>query len=204
MRDNNIDMWIVMSREGNFDPLYPNMGKGYVGKNGYYIFTDPGEGRIERAALGVGGYFLKEGGAYDHFGAEEELKSYVEDRDPQRIGLNISKSIGGADGLSHSGYLELEEILGETYAERFVSAEKLVSDFRSQRVASEIAAFSEACELSYTIAEKAMSNAVIKIIERGDVLMLDFGVGLMNMYTDMKRIAYVLRRETRVPDGTIN
>ena len=248
MRENNIDMWIIMNREGNFDPLYPDMGEGYVGLTGYYIFTDRGEDRIERAALGISGYLLKEGGAYDHFGSELELKNFVEERDPQRIGLNISKSIGGADGLSHSGYEELQEILGEKYAARFVSAEKLVSDFRSRRVASEIAAYGEACELSYTIAERALSNEVItpgvttledvawwireqqfkhnlessfgmpsvyltgprgiiatstdKIIERGDVIMLDYGVGLMNMYTDMKRMAYVLREgETLVPPG---
>ena len=251
MRENNIDMWIIMNREGSFDPLYPDMGKGYVGRTGYYIFTDNGEGRIERAALGINGYLLEQGGAYDHFGPEIELKEYVTERNPKRIGLNFSKAIGGADGLSYSGYQELVEILGENYASRFVSAEKLVSDFRSRRVASEIAAFGEACELSYTIAEKALSNEVItpgittledvawwireqqfknnletsfgmpsvyltgpigiiatstdKIIERGDVIMLDYGVGLMNMYTDMKRIAYVLRDgETSVPPGIQN
>ena len=251
MRENNIDMWIIMNREGNFDPLYPDMGGGYVGLTGYYIFTDHGGDRIERAALGISGYLLKEGGAYDHFGSEIELKDYVQDRNPQRIGLNMSKAIGGADGLSHSGYQELVEILGTEYEQRFVSAEKLVSDFRSRRVASEIAAFGEACELSYTIAERALSNEVItpgittledvawwiheqqfkhnvetsfgmpsvyltgprgiiatstdKIIERGDVIMLDYGVGLMNMYTDMKRIAYVLREgETAVPPGIQN
>ena len=36
-----------------------------------------------------------------------------------------------------------------------------MSDFRSRRVASEIAAYGEACELSYTIAERALSNEVI-------------------------------------------
>ncbi len=251
MQENQIDMWIVMCREGSFDPLYKDLGEGYVGSTGYYVFTDDGSGRIERAALGISGYLLKEGGAYDHFGSDLELKEYVSERDPQRIGLNISKAIGGADGLSHSGYLELIEVLGQKYADRFVSAEKLVSDFRSRRVASEIAAYGEACELSYTIAERALSNEVItpgittledvawwikeqqfkhnlessfgmpsvyitgprgviatstdKIIERGDVIMLDYGVGLMNMYTDMKRIAYVLREgETRVPEGIQN
>jgi len=251
MRENNIDMWIVMCREGSFDPLYPDLGEGYVASTGYYIFTDHGEGRIERAVLGISGYLLEEGGAYDYFGSLPELKQYVEERNPQTIGLNISKYIGGADGLSHSGYLELSEILGEVYVDRFVSAEKLVSDFRSRRVASEIAAFAEACELSYTIAEKALSNAVItpnkttleevawwmkeqlhkhnlnssfgmpsvyvtgvrgiialsndRIIQRGDVLTIDWGVGLMNMYTDMKRMAYVLDEgETKVPDGIIN
>lgn len=251
MKENNIDMWIIMNREGNFDPLYLDMGEGYVGSTGYYIFTDNGTDRIERAALGIGGYLLSEGGSYDYFGSHTELKDYVSTRDPKRIGLNISKSIGGADGLSYSGYLELSEILGKKYADRFVSAEKLVSDFRSRRVASEIAVYGEAGELSYQIAERAFSNEVItpgettledvawfmkdqlfknnlessfgmpsvyvtgpdgvvatstdRIIQRGDVLMLDWGVGLMNMYTDMKRMAYVLKEgETEVPAGIKN
>jgi len=128
MRENDIDMWIVMNREGSFDPLYPDLGEGYVGSTGYYIFTDKGGDRIERVALGISGYLLEEGGAYDYFGSEPELKKFVEERDPKRIGLNYSKSIGGADGLTYSGYMELSDILGETYTERFVSAEKLVSD----------------------------------------------------------------------------
>lgn len=251
MRENNIDMWIVTNREGNFDPLYADMGEGYVGSTGYYIFTDTGEDRIERAVLGISGYLLEEGGTYDYFGSASELKKFVEARDPKSIGLNISKNFGGADGLTHSAYLELVEILGKEYESRFVSAEKLVSDFRSRRVASEIAIYGEAGELSYTIAERAFSNEVItpgvttledvawwmkeqqfkhnlgssfgmpsvyitgpdgveatssdRIIQRGDVLMIDWGVGLMNMYTDMKRIAYVLKEgETKVPDGIQN
>jgi Xaa-Pro aminopeptidase len=251
MRENNIAMWIVTNREGNLDPLYTDMGEGYVGSNAYYIFTDTGEDRIERAALGVGGYLLKEGGTYDYFGSADELKDFISKRDPKSIGLNISKNFGGADGLTHSAYLELSEILGEKYTQRFVSAEKLVSDFRSRRVASEIAIYGEAGEFSYTIAERAFSNEVItpgittledvawfmkdqqfknnlgssfgmpsvyvtgpdgviatssdRIIQRGDVLMLDWGVGLMNMFTDMKRIAYVLKEgETEVPLGIQN
>ena len=251
MRENNIDMWIVTNREGNFDPLYTDMGEGYVGSTGYYIFTDKGGDRIERAVLGINGYLLEKGDIYDYFGSANELKAFVEARNPKRIGLNISKNFGGADGLTHSAYLELAEILGKTYENRFVSAEKLVSDFRSRRVASEIAIYGEAGELSYTIAERAFSNEVItpgvttledvawwmkeqqfkhnlgssfgmpsvyitgpdgveatssdRIIQGGDVLMIDWGVGLMNMYTDMKRIAYVLKEgETGVPPGIQN
>ncbi len=63
MRENNIDMWIVTNREGNLDPLYADMGEGYVGGNAYYIFTDTGKDRIERAALGVGGHRSSAGSA---------------------------------------------------------------------------------------------------------------------------------------------
>ena len=251
MRENKIDMWIVTNREGNLDPLYTDMGEGYVGGNAYYIFTDTGQERVERAALGVSGYLLEEGGAYDYFGDADELKDFVEKRNPRSIGLNISKNFGGADGLTHSAYLELTEIFGAEFAERFVTAEKLVSDFRSRRVASEIAIYGEAGEFSYTIAERAFSNEVItpgvttledvawfmkdqqfknnlgssfgmpsvyvtgpdgviatstdRIIQRGDILMLDWGVGLMNMFTDMKRMAYLLKEgETEVPAAIQN
>lgn len=251
MRENNIDMWIITNKEGNFDPLYPDMGAGYTTQNGYYIFTDTGKPRIERAALGIDGGFLEGGGSYDYFGSEAELKDYVTQRDPKRIGLNMSKMIGGADGLSHTMYQHLAEVLGKKYESRFVSAEKLTSDFRSRRVATEIGVFTEAGNYSYQIAERAFSNEVItpgvttledvawwmkeqlfknnlessfgmpsvyvtgpdgivatstdRIIQRGDILMLDWGVGLMNMYTDMKRIAYVLKEgETEVPKSIQN
>ncbi len=248
MRENGIDMWIITNREGNYDPLYQDMGGGYTSTDGYYVFTDRGGDRIERAALGMSGYLLEESGVYDYIGPADELADYVRERDPQRIGLNYSKNFGGADGLSYSEYLELSELLGEKYAARFVSAEKLTSDFRSRRVASEIAAFAEAGELSYQLAERALSNEVItpgvttledvawwmleqlhkhnlgssfgmpsvyvtgpegieavstdRIIRRGDIMMIDWGVGLMNFYTDMKRVAYVLREgETEVPES---
>lgn len=246
MRENKIDMWIIMCREGKFDPLYADLGEGYVHHNGYYIFYDKGTGRVERSVLGIDGYLLEQTGAYDYFGSESELKDFVAKRDPQHIGLNMSKDIGGADGMSYTGRMELAEILGKKFEARFVSAEKLVSDFLSRHVASEVAAFAEAGNYSYQIAERALSNEVItpgvttledvawwmkeqlyknnlessfgmpsvyvtgpkgieatsssRIIQRGDILMIDWGVGLMGYYTDMKRIAYVLKEgEKEVP-----
>ncbi|MDH3270761.1 MAG: M24 family metallopeptidase [Gemmatimonadota bacterium] len=246
MHDNDLDMWIVVMREGLLDPLWEALGRGYVGDWAYYVFTDRGA-RAERAALGVGGYRLEECGVYDYFGGAGELQAYVAERDPDRIGVNIAASIGGADGLSHTSYLHLQQVLG-AYGDRLVSAERFVSDFRSTRTAIELATFAEAGEMSREIAERAFSNEVItpgvttledvawwmsdqqlqrglessfdmpsvyitgpggieatssdRIIQRGDLLMLDWGVGFLDFYTDMKRIAYVLREgETEPPAG---
>ena len=274
MRDNDLDMWIVVVREGLLDPMWEALGRGYVGDWAYYVFTDraareadtaggpagarPGAeadagggagvaGRVERAALGVGGYRLERCGVYDHFGAADELPEFVSARDPRRIGVNMAESIGGADGLSHTSYLHLREVLGP-YADRLVSAERFVSDFRATRTAIELATFAEAGEISREIAERAFSNDVVtpgvttledvawwmsdqllargldssfdmpsvyvtgpegivatsseRIIQRGDLLMIDWGVGFLDFYTDMKRIAYVLREgETEAPAG---
>ncbi|MEO2159406.1 MAG: peptidase M24, partial [bacterium] len=106
MKENEIDMWIVMMKEGHLDPLYEDLGRGYVGSVGYYIFTDQGNNQIERVALGISGYLLEENGAYDLVTSDFDLKAFVQQRNPNRIGVNMSREIGGADGLSHSSYLQ--------------------------------------------------------------------------------------------------
>ncbi len=248
MRENGIDMWITTVREGDYGPLYEDLGRGYPSSLGFYVFTDRGGDRIERAAMGVGGYLLEECGVYDIVTGSTNLGSFVAERDPSRIGVNMARNIGAADGLSHTSYQAIREELGETYASRLVSAEKLVSDFRSRRVTTEVAAFAEAGEISRELAERAFSNEVItpgvtaledvawwlmdqllarglgssfdmpsiyitgpegieatsndRIIQRGDLLMIDWGVGFLNLYTDMKRIAYVLKEgEREAPPG---
>lgn len=161
MRENKVDMWIVTLQEQAYDPLYDDLGRGYPGSMlGYYVFTDRGGDRIERAALGIDGYMLEQCGVYDIV-TGPDLAAFVRERDPKRIALNYSEEIGAADGLSHSSFQKISKALGEPYVSRFVSAERLVSDFRSRRVATEIAAFSEAGQHSVELAERALSNEVI-------------------------------------------
>ena len=116
MRDNNVDMWITVVREGYDDPLTEDFGKSYVGSTGYYIFTDRGTSRIERAALGVGGYLISENGAYDIVTGDYDLKAFVTERDPETIALNYAEHIGAADGLTKTNYEQLANTLGEPYA----------------------------------------------------------------------------------------
>ena len=161
MRENQVDMWIVTLQEQAYDPLYEDLGRGYPSSLlGYYVFTDRGGARIERAALGITGYMLEQCGVYDIV-TGPDLLAFVKERNPKRIALNYAEEIGAADGLSHSSFLKISKMLGEPYVSRFVSAEKLVSDFRSRRVALEVAAFSEAAQHSVELAERALSNEII-------------------------------------------
>ncbi|MBA3269426.1 MAG: M24 family metallopeptidase [Acidobacteria bacterium] len=248
MRNAGIDMWIVAVKENHREPLWEDLGRGYVTGIGYYVFTDRGGDRIERAALGPSGYMLQQSGAYDIFGAASTIAAFVKGRDPKRIGVNMSDEIGPADGLSHSMHQHLVRTLGQPYATRLVSAERLVSEFRSRRVAAEIVAFGEAAGIAIQLAERALSNEVItpgrttledvawwmqdqllarglgsefdmpsvyitgpdgivatstaRIVQPGEVLMIDWGVQLMNFGTDVKRVAYVLKPgETAPPPG---
>jgi hypothetical protein len=174
MRENNIDMWIIVQKYGRNDLLSNDVGGGgasdkwYQGQFlGYLVFTDRDGERIERAALGAHG----DPELYDIFGETGELKKFVEERDPQRIAVNMSEYLGVADGLSHTCYLALVKALGERSAARLVSSEKLVSDLRSGKVASEIAVFAKSIELTAHLMERALSNEVIKpgVTTLGDV-----------------------------------
>jgi Xaa-Pro aminopeptidase len=249
MRDNGIDMWIVAVKENHYDPLWNDLGRGYVTGSGYYLFTDRGGDRVERLALGPSGYLIEQSGAYDAFHPASRLAELVKERNPKRIGVNMSDEIGPADGLSVTMLAHLKKTLGEPYSGRLVSAEKLVSDFRSHRVAAEIVAFGEAAGIAIQLAERALSNEVItpgkttledaawwlqdrllerglgsefdmpsvyvtgpqgivatstnRIVQPGDVIMIDWGVQLMNFGTDVKRVAYVLKPGETAPPKSI-
>ncbi|MBY0491067.1 MAG: M24 family metallopeptidase [Gemmatimonadaceae bacterium] len=248
MRDNGVDMWITMQKENQFDPMYEDFGRGYVGSVGYYIFTDRGGDRIERIAIGASGALLEACKVYDRVLALANLKQFIAERNPKRIAINMSEEVGAADGLSKTSYDRLVKEIGPEFAARLVSAEKVVSDYRSGYTASQIVALGEAGEISRRIAERALSNEVItpgvttledvawwmmdqlqqrglgssfdmpsvyitgpkgieatsdgRIIQRGDLLIIDWGVGYLGSWTDVKRMAYVLKPgETAVPKG---
>jgi len=81
-------------KEGNFDPLYLELGQGYVSSMGFIIFADVGKERIERAVLGIDGIEIESCGAYDIFLPASDLQKFVSERKPNRIGA------GGGDPLS--------------------------------------------------------------------------------------------------------
>jgi len=251
MRENHIDMWIVAEREGHYDPMVDQLGPGYANVIGYYIFTDRGTGRIERATLNLVDADSDPDSdckTYDIDATGTDLKKFVAERNPKRIGVDIATEIGTADGLSYSLHEDLVRQLGPELATRLVSAEKLVSDFRSRHVEAELVAFATAGEYSRLIAERALSNEVITpgktslddvawwmrerlldnhlessfgtpsvyvlgpdrghpvsnnhIIQPGELLAIDWGVKYQGMYTDMKRLAYVLKPgEAALPPG---
>jgi Xaa-Pro aminopeptidase len=249
MRENGIDMWITASREGHDDPNAALLGGGYVGDVGYYVFTDRGGGRIERSAMGISGAGFDQCPVYDLKVSPADLRKFVAERNPKRIGINVASEIGTADGLSQSLHAKLVETLGPDLAARLVPAEKLVSDFRSRHSVNEIAAFARAGEYSRTILERALSNEVIvpghtttgdvawwmmeqlhkeglgssfglpsiyilgpgergpvsgdHVIQPGDLITVDWGVNYLFYYTDMKRMAYVLKPGENAPPAGV-
>ena len=173
MRDNNVDMWIHVTRQGDPDPMALQFGSTY----GYLVFTDLGD-RIERAVFGGAGavenidlwgsaaiaralssydpgYRIAEG-----YGDEvyNEFREFVAERDPQTIAVNTSEWLPVADGISHTAYTKLVTILGPTYSERIVSAENVITDFVVRRTSREVTAQTNTLEISRQIVAEALSR----------------------------------------------
>ena len=169
MRDAGVDMWIHSVQGGIRDPLALDIGGqisfGVEDSLGYYIFSDRGGDRIERAILGGYG----DESIYDYFGSEKELFEFVKVRDPEVIAVNMSLALPIANGLSHIAYLRMTEALGEKYSKRIISAENVITNFRIRRVQKEIIVFANICEIQRQVMESALSSIIPGITTRGEI-----------------------------------
>ena len=79
----------------------------------------------------------------------DDLRAVLDRLDPQRIGLNYSKSSPMADGLRHGLYLQLVDLLeGTPFPERFVSSEGLLADLRGLKTPTELSRIRSAVDLT--------------------------------------------------------
>ena len=185
MRRHEIDMWIIIDKGRGAEPMTQDFGPETSYGNGIIIFTDRGDDRIERVIFGGEGGMVDDCGAYDYFFEVNELNRFVNKRDPKRIAVNFStakqlipmEGRHAVDGLSFTDYNNLKNTLGKTYATRLSSAELLISDYRSERVAGEIIEFSKVANTTARLLERALSNEVITI---GKTTQLDIGWWLEN------------------------
>ena len=83
---------------------------------------------------------------YSKEGLTPHLREVVHARDPERIAVNTSKTLPEADGLTATLKEFLIETVGSPYADRLVSAELLVRDFRTRRAPLERKLFTELAE----------------------------------------------------------
>ena len=168
MRNHEIDMWIVLDRENNEEPLHVELGGGFAGVRGAFIFFDNGSDTVEKLyyssheqpANSVISQIYDETIYYGYSpeGLTPHLRKAIEDRDPQAIGVNTSHTLPEADGLTVGLRNFLVDAIGPEYASRIVSAELLVRDFRLQRTPAETAIYTDLLEWSARWMEEALST----------------------------------------------
>ena len=110
MRRTGIDMWIIMSREFNVDPMLQMFGdygiSGWYGHRNAYIFFDPGNNLpLERTLLGTHQSgrmreFFPTIISYGQEGLKPHLADFIKDRNPKKIAINRSRTVSMADGIT--------------------------------------------------------------------------------------------------------
>jgi hypothetical protein len=168
MERENIDMWILISREYNEDPVMKTMLPSTwlsARRRTMMVFHRPEEGDLERIAIArySVGNLLQGSWDIDVYPDQwEALANIIKERDPQTIGLNISKDFALADGLVKTGYDEFMQALPAEYHDRVVSAEKLSIAWLETRSQKEIELYPLICAMGHQILQEAFSAEVIE------------------------------------------
>lgn len=168
MRRERIDMWVVVAREYNEDPLFETMAPATwfsARRRTILVFHDRGpEVGVER--LTVSRYDLTPffANAWDPAAQPDQwarLAAVIAERDPRRIALNVSTDFALADGLSHSEREALVAALPERLRGRLVSGERLAVGWLERRIPEEMAAYRLVGRIAHTILEEGLSEAAI-------------------------------------------
>lgn len=169
MRRNEIDMWIIMSREFNVDPMLQMFGdygiSGWYGHRNAYIFFDTGN-KLERTLIGTHQSgrmkdFFPTIISYGQEGLKPHLQKYINKRNPKKIAINRSRTVSMADGITVEMLKFLEDAIGEKYASRLTSAQPLIFDYINHRTPAELAIEKEASHRTWFILKRAFSNEVV-------------------------------------------
>ncbi len=170
MQEQNVDMWLVFTRENSEDPILPTIGIKHIVARGAFIFSlKNGEYKKIAIAASYDTSPIEATGLYDQVisykteGVKPYLKDWVEKLNPNKIAINYSRDVTIADGLTVGMRKYLEETLGDTYSKRFVSAERLVVSLIGKKLPMEIAALKTAVIATQKIIKEALTAEQIEI-----------------------------------------
>lgn len=164
-----VDLWLVLTRENNPDPLAADLGAEEVVLPAALLF-EVCDGKLRRRAIcaNFDPDLLQGSGIYDEivtYGKEgllPQLRQAVHRMDPKRIAVNISEMEPLADGLSAGLKSYLDRAIGPAYVKRLVLAEEIISSFRSRKLPEEIELYRKAVAVTIQLEEAALSREVIQ------------------------------------------
>jgi Xaa-Pro aminopeptidase len=167
MREAELDMWIVLCQEDNPDPVYTTL----IPMDTWspilqmLVFYDRGDGEgVERINIsGTETHGLYQRPYRGQIESEQWplLRRIVEERDPQRIGIDTGSIQWAAGGLTHTLYNQLTEQLPARYVERLTSAEALVTRWLATLTDYDLLLFDHVVRLSQAIIAECYSRRVI-------------------------------------------
>lgn len=160
-----IDLWILISREYNEDPVMKTILPSTwlsARRRTMMVFSKPtGSDKLEKIAIArySVGRLLKGEWNIDVYPDQwEALIKYIVDKNPQKIALNYSDDFGLADGLVHTEYKTFIEKLPSEFKSRVISAEEIAIAWLETRSKPELEIYPHICKIGHAILQEAFSE----------------------------------------------
>lgn len=189
MDRSGIDMWIVISREYNEDPvlktMLPSTWLNARRRTILVFYRDKQANTIEKLAIARYNVGKSIHSAWDKEKQPDQWKrllEIIEERDPDKIGLNYSEDFGLADGIVKTDYDTFISKLSSTQKSKIVSAQTLAVGWLETRTALEMKYFEELVDITHEVISDAFSS---KVIEPGKTTTDDVVWYLRQRVTDM-------------------
>jgi Xaa-Pro aminopeptidase len=186
-----IDLWIVLGREYNEDPVLATMlpATWLSARRRTVLLFHRSDDGVTAAAVSryPVGQFLTAWEPDETPGmtaAESQwaaLRRFVDQAAPRTIGVDSSPVFAHADGLSHTEHGLLVKALGP-HADTIVSAEQLAVGWLETRLPEEIAAMHAMNALVHRVIDEAYSPAVITV---GETTALDVAWWIRQRFADL-------------------
>lgn len=168
MERNGIDMWIVISREYNEDPvirtMLPSTWISARRRTIIVFYNNPEKKVFEKLAIArynVGENIKAEWDMTKFPNQWDALMNIITTRNPKKIGINTSTHHNQADGLDVTDYNELMQKMPAAFKSKVVSAENLAVNWLETRTEREMQIYPQLVYATRKIIEEGFSEKVI-------------------------------------------
>ena len=169
MERTEIDMWIIIAREYNEDPVLRTMLPANwlsARRRTILVIFNPGNNLpLETFAIArydVGEIFKKAWDPEKNPDQYDALANLINQKNPKKIGLNQSKYFAQADGLTSSEYQLFQKSLSRKNFKKVVSAEQLAIGWLETRSDLEMNYYPEICKIAHDIIKEGFSSRVVQ------------------------------------------
>jgi hypothetical protein len=167
MRRENIDMWVIIAREYNEDPVITTMLPATwqsARRRTILVFSDNGK-EVERMAVArydIGKFFETAWDKEEQPDQWQRLADIIKEHNPETIALNYSSTFALADGISKSQYEEFSSTLSQKFQDRLVSGENLAIGWLETRTEPEMQVYPMIVHIARDIIAEGFSEKVIQ------------------------------------------
>ncbi|MFY0603084.1 MAG: aminopeptidase P family protein [Flavobacteriaceae bacterium] len=169
MDKTGIDMWLLISREYNEDPvlktMLPATWLNARRRTIIVFYRNKEKDIIERLAIArynIGKSIKSAWNKEKQPDQWKALEEIIKTRNPKKIGINTSRFFPLADGLVKTDYEELKENMSPEITSKFVSAEQLAIAWIETRTEKEMKLFRQLVKITHEIIDEAFSDKVIQ------------------------------------------